>query len=114
MGSSSLFLRTVDLIVKGLKTKEDPNFIKFFTIVQSEAEKMGKTFFLDCGDGNEASINGMSVCDMFGWLIPPEKESDFIGKWKDDNIDDVWDDEFVSVTWNNENGRKIFLKSHHR
>ena len=37
----------------GVRTRENDKFLKFWAIVQNEAQKSNKTFFLDCGDGQE-------------------------------------------------------------
>lgn len=52
-------------------------------MVQSEAEKQGNIFFLDSEDGHDGVVNNIETCDMFGWLIPKEKASDFEKIWKD-------------------------------
>ena len=61
----------------GLRTQESDKFIKFFKVVQSEAEKQGNIFFLDSEDGHDGVVNNIETCNMFGWLIPKEKASDF-------------------------------------
>lgn len=57
-------------------------------MVQSEAEKQGNIFFLDSEDGHDEVVNNIKTCDMFGWLIPKEKASDFEKIWKEGQEDD--------------------------
>lgn len=96
--------------MKGLRTQENNNFIKFFEIVQSEAAKLGKVFFLDCEEGHDGSVNGMEVCNLSGWLIPAEKANEFELAWKKGGEDDNWIDFFEFVSWKDENGLKIIFE----
>lgn len=96
--------------MKGLRTQENNNFIKFFEVVQSEAEKIGKVFFLDCEEGHDGSVNGMEVCNLSGWLIPADKANEFELLWKREKEDDNWSDFFVFVSWKDENGLKIVFE----
>ena len=96
--------------MKGLRTQENNNFIKFFEVVQSEAEKIGKVFFLDCEEGHDGSVNGMEVCNLSGWLIPADKAHEFELLWKREKEDDNWSDFFVFVSWKDENGLKIVFE----
>lgn len=93
--------------MKGLRTQESNNFIKFFVLVQNEAEKLGKVFFLDCEEGNDGNVCGVEVCNLSGWLLPDSKASDFEKVWEKCNEDDDWSDFFCFVRWKDENGLKI-------
>lgn len=76
----------------GLRTQENNEFIKFFEIVQNEAEKLNKVFFLDFGQCDDILFKGMEVDSLFGWLIPNEVVEEF----NEDFIKDVnlskWDE----------------------
>lgn len=57
----------------GLRTQENNEFIKFFELVQAEANKLNKVFFLDFGQCEDVQFNGMEVDSLYGWLIPKKK-----------------------------------------
>jgi hypothetical protein len=95
--------------VKGLKTQEPSEFVEFMEQVQEEADKFNKTFFLECADGHEGVVNGLHVCDLFGWLIAPEQEELFVPAWEKDEIDDSWFQAYVSVTWTDRDGLKVMF-----
>lgn len=61
----------------GLRTKEDEKFIRFFEIVQKEAEKNGFIFFLDFGECNDIQHKDMIIDELFGWKIPVGKAEEF-------------------------------------
>lgn len=96
--------------MKGLRTQEDDNFIRFFEIVQEAAKKIGMVFFLDCEDGNDAIIDGIEVCDLAGWLIPVAQANEFEKVWKDNKEDDAWSDFFTTTGWKNERELNIIFE----
>lgn len=96
--------------MKGLRTQENNNFIDFFNIVQSEAAKIGKVFFLDCEEGHDGNVNGMEICNLSGWLIPSDKANEFETLWEKEMEDDEWSDFFVFAKWKYEDGLKIFFE----
>ncbi len=61
----------------GLRTQENDKFVKFFALVQKEADRLGSVFFLDCGQGKIFENNEMECEDLCGWLIPKEKAKEF-------------------------------------
>ena len=76
----------------GLRTQENNEFIRFFELVQDEANKLNKVFFLDFDQCEDVSFNGMEVDSLYGWLIPKEKVEIFnkefinkinLSKWND-------------------------------
>ncbi|MEB3429710.1 hypothetical protein VLK81_06740 [Citroniella saccharovorans] len=76
----------------GLRTQENNEFIKFFELVQAEANKLNKVFFLDFGQCEDVQFNGMEVDSLYGWLIPKEEVETFnkefinkinLSKWND-------------------------------
>lgn len=93
--------------IQGLRTQENDKFLNFWKIVQSEAEKQNSVFFLDCGDGNEMTTDEFNAEDLFGWLVPNNKVSNFealFDNFLDEDINDMFDDCYKSVTWNFNNG----------
>lgn len=93
--------------MRGLRTPESDNFIRFMELIQKEAEEMGKVFFLDCEDGNDRVVDGMEVCDLCGWLLPNSKADEFEKIWKNNGEDDAWIEFYGFVTWKEEEGLKI-------
>lgn len=96
--------------MKGLRTHESSNFIKFFEIVQNEAAKLGTVFFLDCEEGQDGSVNGIGVCNLSGWLVPASQADKFEQTWRAHKEDDEWIDFFVFAKWKDENGLKIVFE----
>lgn len=95
------------LIVQGLRTQESSEFNRFFELVQNEAQKFGKVFFLDCEEGNDGNVDGVEVCNLSGWLIPNEQVNEFEKVWKREEEDDDWSDFFCFVRWKNKNGIQL-------
>lgn len=61
----------------GLRVKETEKFLRFFELVQKEAEKIGCVFFLDAGLGDTV-IGEVYECESaFGWLLPKDKSAEF-------------------------------------
>lgn len=87
--------------MKGLRTKENEKFLRFFAIVQKEAEKNQSVFFLDSGDGREFETDTLEGEDLMGWLIPLEKVSAFEKEWEKNNVSDEWSEFFCWVIWEN-------------
>lgn len=96
--------------MQGLRTQENSNFVKFFEVVQNEAAKIGKVFFLDCEEGHDGTVNDMEVCNLSGWLIPTDKASEFESIWEKGKEDDSWADFFKFASWKDENGLKIVFE----
>ena len=57
-------------LMKRSSGQVSPEMDLLLDIVQKEADKLNKGFFLDCEDGNDSVIDGVKVCDLFGWFIP--------------------------------------------
>ncbi|MBD8945786.1 MAG: hypothetical protein EGR97_00460 [Clostridiales bacterium] len=94
----------------GLRTQENDKFLKFWEIVQKEARKSNKTFFLDCGDGQEYEDENIECENLTGWLIDNTKTGEFNEIFSaNDSIGDEWADSIVQVKWN-KNGDKITAK----
>ena len=93
------------LTMRGLRTQESEKFNKFFSLIQSEAEKKGAVFFADAGDGREFETPDIEGEDMMGWLIPNEKTGEFEPLWETSDVDDSWTDFFLWAVWANDNGK---------
>lgn len=76
----------------GLRTQENNEFIKFFKLVQDEAKKLNKVFFLDFGQCDDIPFSGMEVDSLFGWLIPKEKVEEFNSKFMKEINLSKWDE----------------------
>ena len=57
----------------GLKTQETKKFEKFIELIQNEAAKKEKVFFLDAGDGRDFETNDVEGCEM--WILDNPKLS---------------------------------------
>lgn len=61
-------------------------------ITRSVFEKEKEIFHIKGNDmvitKQDEVVNNIKTCDMFGWLIPKEKASDFEKIWKDGQEDD--------------------------
>ncbi len=88
----------------GLRTQETKKFINFMELIQKEAEKEDKVFFLEAGDGNGFETEEMEGEELTGWLIPSDKVEEFKSIWENDEIDDEWIDFFTFVDWEESNG----------
>lgn len=75
----------------GLRTQENVKFLEFFECVQIEAENLGKVFFLDFGQCDSTTFQGMETDRLFGWLVPKEKAEEFNRLFLSDNIVEEWD-----------------------
>lgn len=60
-------------------------------MVQYEASKSNKVFFLDFGEYEDVYFNDMEVDSLFGWLIPKEKVDKFKGKFEKEKDLSNWD-----------------------
>ncbi len=64
-------------MILGLRTEEDLKLTKAFKLVQKEAAKEGKVFFLKTIEDIEPSNDNLWPESMWGWLIPKEMASTF-------------------------------------
>ena len=98
--------------VLGLRTQESETFLRFFSLVQAEAEKQGKVFFLDCGEGRDIVTDEFSGEDLSGWLISQNQAKQFEEEWKEEKISEKWEKYYCFAIWGNENNLKITFKSY--
>ena len=64
--------------MQGLRKQENPEFMKYWEIVQEKARSLQSIYFLDSGEGREYFGNGIEAEDVSGWLIPEDKVTEFI------------------------------------
>lgn len=83
----------------GLRTKENPEFMDFFVLVQEEAKKQDSVFFLDYGCGDVLTINDIEYEDCVGWLIPSGMAKDFEQVFLNDDIGNEWSEFEAWVDW---------------
>lgn len=96
--------------MEGLRTPENDKFLKFWAIVQKEAEKNNKTFFLDCGDGQEYEDENIECENLTGWLIDHKDKETFNSLFRANaSIGDEWADNIVQAKWI-KNGNEITVK----
>ena len=91
----------------GLRGQESSKFNKFFSIVQTAAQKTGCVFFAEAGDGHLFENDDIECEDLMGWLIPEDKISEFEPEWRKNDVSDAWTDFFVWATWENATDPKI-------
>ena len=91
--------------MRGLRTQESERFQKFFAVVQQKAKEQGCVFFLESGEGNDMVTEAMEGEDLFGWLIPEEKASEFEEKFKNFNELEGWESNMRFAEWQNINGK---------
>ncbi|MBR5583707.1 MAG: hypothetical protein IKW21_04185 [Lachnospiraceae bacterium] len=91
----------------GLRTQESKKFEKFMKLVQAEAKKTEKVFFLDTGDGHDFETDELEGEDLAGWLIPSSKVIEFKEVWEKDSVDDEWSDFYMFAVWKNENNKIV-------
>ncbi len=85
--------------MRGLKTQEGHSFLRFFQIVQNEAQRRNAVFFLECGEGNEYFADDIEGEDLRGWLIPEEQADLFEALWEAGTPGDEWADCIVWALW---------------
>lgn len=97
--------------MKGLRTDEGSRFEAFFRVVQDEAEKHGRVFFLDAGDGNEFSNDEMDGENLMGWLVQKDEAGAFedaFSRWEE--IPSKFADTFCFVMWENAKKPRITFR----
>ncbi|MDO5036943.1 MAG: hypothetical protein Q4E37_01415 [Tissierellia bacterium] len=77
--------------MRGLRTKEDKKFLKYFEKVQECAKLKESVFFLDFGECNDTTFKDMIIDELFGWLIPFDKAEEFEILFNEENVSDDWD-----------------------
>lgn len=95
-----------DLKKLGLRTNEDHKFCNFMELVQEAAKKKDCKFFLDAGDDHEKETEKLSISDLYGWLIPNDKVTEFENIFfNNEEIPDLFDKFYVNEIWSEKNNR---------
>lgn len=76
--------------MQGLRTQENEKFMRYFALVQEEAGRIGKVFFLDFGQCDDIRYQDMEMDTLFGWLIPEENAATFEKLFLDGSIPESW------------------------
>ena len=103
-------IKTKELKVQGLRDKrdfQDEDFLKFFAILQREAQKYNSVFFLECEEGQEGEVEDVKCMNFTGWLIPNDLANafnDLFLSYSDDVDSDEWLRFSTGVTWHENNG----------
>lgn len=101
--------------MQGLRKPENPEFMKYWGIVQSKANDLQSIYFLDSGEGREYFGDGIEAEDVSGWLIPKDKVTEFTPLWEersDELFDDKWDEFYVFAEWQIQNGNSLTVEFH--
>lgn len=88
--------------MKGLRTQDSPEFMKYWEIVQAQANVLGCVFFLDSGEGREYFGKQIEAEDCSGWLVPQSQIDEFTPVWierSDELVDDKWDKYYMFAEW---------------
>lgn len=80
---------------------------KFLDFVHSCAEKIGKLFYLDAGEGRSIDFDGMDCEDLSGWLLSPEQLDEFKETSREDRYVGKFGDSYVFALWKIEGGKLI-------
>ena len=83
-------------------------FDAFMEIVQSEARKKGSRFFISSGEGHELITETLECEDLFGWLIPLDRERIYQRKSKKFN-EEKWEQFEIFAIWEKEE-KKIAVR----
>lgn len=98
--------------MKGLRTQGDSDFNNFFKLVQEEANKRGKIYFLDTEQNHTLQLKDMYIADLSGWLLPLDKSNEFEKdyfahkEWESSK----WDDFYTWAEWDMENHKEDKIK----
>lgn len=108
-----------DSLPKGIRARsdaEDLEFMRFFSIVQEHASRLGSTFFLWSAEAHDGLVADVWCEDLSGWLVPSGESGSFESLWlaRDPRI---WADEFddfqVFARWSNDASGNISITFDH-
>jgi len=78
---------------------ESNKFLKYFEMVQQEAGKQNKVFFIDTPDGHDFETDDLMLENIRGWLIPADKANEITPEWEIDEVGDSWYDYMCWAEW---------------
>lgn len=81
----------------------------YLNYVSEQAEKIGKIFFLDSGEGNDMidPQTGWYIENLSGWLISPAEKKNFLIAQNKGSIDDAFSKFYVFVEWSKDVSGKL-------
>ena len=87
--------------MRGLRKQEDPEFERFFEIIQEAAGQKNAVFFGDSGEGRDIVLDGISGEDIGGWLIPEQEADTFEKSFKarTEGRERQWDKYYCFAEW---------------
>ena len=88
----------------GLRTNISEKFMRYFALVQAEAEKSGNVFFTDGADSNDFETDEMEGVELMGWLIPKEHAEEFQKIYENSGDTDDWIDYYCWAEWEMKDG----------
>lgn len=73
----------------------------FLAFVGEQAKKLGKSFFLDTGEGRDCDDedSGMYLEDLSGWLIDFADEQKAKAVFKENRMGAYFDENYVLAVW---------------
>ena len=93
-----------EILMRGLREAESPEFNNYFSLVQAEAAKQGCVFFLDMKEGRPFSEEEMAGENLSGWLVPVKDAEAFERDYLEEEIDMKWDKAYHFAFWKKERG----------
>ena len=80
-------------------------FDSFMELVQKEARKKNSWFFISSGEGHDLITETVEGEDLFGWLIPLDRTTEFISEKSGNHFcEEKWERFEVFAIWKLENG----------
>ncbi len=87
--------------VRQQKYLQDRRFLNYFAKVTGAAEREGKVFFMDTGEGHEYEKSKMQGEDLAGWLIDESEAQNFEERYCsfDKSIYYDFEEQFCFAEW---------------
>ena len=81
----------------------------YLEFVFAEAQKLGKLFIIDSGEGNDFidPSTGWYIEDLSGWLINPNEKKFFLLAKKNNTVHSKFSDVYVFVKWSKTENDKL-------
>ena len=87
----------------------------YLNYVAEQAQKRGKIFFLDSGEGNDFldPQTGWYIENLSGWLIDPTERERFLAAQENGTVDDDYGDFYVFAKWLKDADGKLHITFKH-
>ncbi len=87
----------------------------YLNYVTEQAQKIGKIFFLDSGEGNDFldSQTGWYIENLSGWLIDTTEREQFLAAQENGTVDDNFAESYVFAKWSKDNSGKLKITFKH-